>query len=82
MEERILQGNLPQVNYYTVFYREQNLGVEYIADIVKKCAETLGGVKAVDMSEDGQAIEIWVDGTYGVFAMYFFPYDGGVEICR
>lgn len=82
MKNRFYMLLCREANYYTVFYRQQNLGVEYIADIVKECAETLGDVKAVDMSEDGQAIEIWVDGTYGVFAMYFFPYDRGVEICR
>ena len=73
-----------ELNYYTVFYRNPDLGVEYIADVVKECADTLGEIKVIDPTEDGMAIEIWVtnpnweDSTH---ALYFFPYDGGVEIC-
>lgn len=70
-------------NYYTLFHRTKEAGLDHIADIVTECAETQGAIKSIERA-DG-AIEIWVDNPYfedSTYVMYFFPYDGGVEACR
>lgn len=73
-------------NYYTVIHRiGADASLDAIADVVIECAETQGAIKSIEITEDGGAIEIWVDNIYfedGVYVMYFFPYDGGVEVCR
>ena len=73
-------------NYYTVIHRiSADASLDTIADVVTECAETQGAIKSIEITEDGGAIEIWVDNIYfedSVYVMYFFPYDGGVEVCR
>lgn len=51
-----------------------------IEDLVIECAKVLGEIKSIDQV-DG-AIEIWVTSPFDTSAMYFFPYDGGVEACQ
>lgn len=52
-----------------------------IDDLVIECAQNIGTIKAIEQV-DG-AIEIWITNPYGeTHAMYFFPYDGGVEACQ
>lgn len=54
-----------------------------IEDLVIECARVLGEIKAIEQV-DG-AVEIWVDNPMFedcTCAMYFFPYDGGVEACQ
>lgn len=73
-----------ELNYYTVFCRQPKAN-EYIADVLLECIDTLGDVKAIDSTEDGAAIEIWIDNPCfedSVHVLYFFPYDGGVEVCQ
>ena len=70
------------IHYYTLFMRDLKLADETIEDVLLECAHTLGDIKAIDRV-DG-AIEIWVENEFfenGPYAMYFFPYDGGVEVC-
>lgn len=70
------------INYYTLFMRDLKLADETIEDVLLECAHTLGDIKAIERT-DG-AIEIWIENEFfenGPYAMYFFPYDGGVEVC-
>lgn len=71
-------------NYYTLMHRiGGDASLDTIADVVTECAETQGTIKSIERTEDGCAIEIWVDNAEDdVYVMYFFPYDGGVEVCR
>ena len=73
-------------NYYTVLRRiNADVSLDSIADVVTECAETQGAIKSIELTEDKGAIEIWVDNPYfedSAYVMYFFPYDGGVEVCR
>lgn len=71
------------INYFTLFMLVEK-AEETIEDILIECLHTLGEIKAIDPTDDG-AIEIWIENEFfenGPYAMYFFPYDGGVEICK
>ena len=68
------------INYYTLFMRDLKIAKESIEEIVIECIQNLGDVKAIDDVDD--AIEIWVENEHGCYAMYFFPYDRGVEVCK
>lgn len=67
------------INYYTLLMRVPEAD-EMMEEIVIDCATYVGHVKAIEQVEG--AIEIWVTNNNGTFAMYLFPYDEGVEICR
>lgn len=67
------------INYYTVFMRMPE-AEEMMEEVVIDCAKYIGDIKAIEMV-DG-AVEIWVSNNEGTYAMYLFPYDEGVEICR
>ena len=69
------------VNYYTVFVRDLKLADECIDDVVIECANDLGLIKSIELTEDKKAIEIWVSNSEDTYAMYFFPYDRGVIVC-
>ena len=69
------------VNYYTVFVRDIKLADECIDDVVIECANDLGLIKSIELTEDKRAIEIWVSNSEDTYAMYFFPYDAGVIVC-
>lgn len=70
------------IKYFTLFDFDIKLAIEPFESIFTDCVQTLGKVKAID-EVDG-AIEIWIENEFfenGPYAMYFFPYDGGVEVC-
>ena len=82
------------INYFTLCHRTTNPTeahnvmrypeddeLIFIDDLVIECAQNVGVIKAIEQV-DG-AIEIWITNPYGeTHAMYFFPYDGGVEACQ
>ena len=67
------------INYYTVLMRIPE-AEEMMEEVVIDCAKYVGDIKAIEMA-DG-AVEIWVSNDEGTYAMYLFPYDGGVEVCK
>ena len=55
-------------------------GKEKIEDVVLDCINCFGAtIKSIDTLDD--AIEIWIQKDDEAYVMYFFNYDGGVEIC-
>lgn len=86
------------VNYYTLCHRTKtpidadNIRIYTdsnelitIQDLIIECSKIFGEIKSIEVVNDNSAIEIWVDNPIvdgNVRAMYFFPYDGGVEACQ
>lgn len=68
-----------ELNYYTILVSRATAS-ETMEDVVIECAQVHGEIKAIE-SVDG-AIEIWVSSPFDTHAMYFFPYDRGVEKCQ
>jgi hypothetical protein len=68
-----------ELSYYTVFVHT-GLSGERLCDVVVECAGNVGCVKSIERNEHG-AIEIWVSKNEDSYAMYFFPYDGGIVTC-
>lgn len=69
-----------ELKYYTVFNISVE-GVEKIEDVVLDCINHIGAtIKSIDNTPEG-ALEIWIKKYEETYAMYFFNYDGGVEIC-
>lgn len=68
-----------ELKYYTVFNIIPE-GKEKIEDVVLDCINCFGAtIKSIDTLDD--AIEIWIQKNDEAYVMYFFNYDGGVEIC-
>jgi hypothetical protein len=69
------------INYYTVFRVDLKLADETIDDALIDCANYIGTIKSVGLTEDEQAIELWMTHEDDTYVAYFFPYDEGVIVC-
>lgn len=69
------------INYYTVFKIDLNLADETIEDVLVDCANYIGTIKSISLTEDEQALELWMTNDNDTYAAYFFPYDEGVIVC-
>lgn len=69
------------IKYYTIFNiinKSSNYPNEFWS-----CLDNLGKVKAIGLTENKDAIEIWfTDKDNNTYVAYFFAYDGGVIICQ
>ena len=71
------------INYYTLFAIQNAESNEpKFADEVIACAEEIGVIKSVTLTEDKGAIEIWVSYKDSSIVMYLFNYDEGVVQCQ
>ena len=74
------------INYYTIFHRtpiDYDMSEDILEDVlIDECLPALGAIKAIDLTENGDAIEIWWEDVNGnVYVAYFFDYDDGVVVC-
>ena len=74
------------INYYTIFYKtcvEADCTEDILEEVlIDECLPNIGQIKAIDRTEDGYAVECWIqDSENNVYAAYFFPYDAGVVVC-
>lgn len=71
-------------SYYTVFISRNKKSLPKFSDEVIECIQTQGCIKAIDLTEDGSAIEIWVQPAPAnePVVMYLFPYSKGVIECQ
>lgn len=69
------------INYYTLFRLDLKLADEPVGEAVIDCAKNIGVIKAIDLTEDGGAIELWMTYADETYVAYFFPYDAGVVVC-
>lgn len=69
-----------EFRYYTVFAR---VGAEQpVAEAIGECLHSWV-VKTIDLTPEGDAIEIWADiPERGLTVFYFFSYDSGVCECK
>ena len=66
-----------EISYFTVFKIIEHCLFNYeVIDVIKN----VGTVKAIDLTEAADAIEIWVKDIHQdlLTCMYLFPYDGGI----
>lgn len=69
------------INYYTLFKMDLKLADEPINEVLIECAQGIGEIKAIDLTEDNGAIEFWMTYQDETYVAYFFPYDAGVVVC-
>lgn len=70
-------------NYYTLFEVADEPLLTHFADDVIECAQTQGGIKILDLDEDKQSVEIWVQALdEEPVVMYLFHYEEGVIKCQ
>ena len=67
-----------EISYFTLFQivnNEISFGKEVI-----DCLNNIGQIKAIDMTENEDAVEIWVylDEDENSTCLYLFPYDAGL----
>lgn len=66
-----------EISYFTLFQIEdfESFGKEVIS-----CLKEVGVIKAIDLTEDKTAIEIWItqNDTTDSVCLYLFPYDAGI----
>lgn len=68
-------------NYYTLFKTGEKLCDKPFSCEVIECLKNVGTVKAFDITDDKEAIEIWVMIDDEPYVMYLFNYDQGVVKC-
>lgn len=65
-----------EISYFTVF---KIIEPQYLGEEVLDCCLNVGLVKAMDLTEAGDAVEIWVQPQDGEpTCLYLFPYDSGI----
>lgn len=66
-----------EISYFTLFKKVAH--TENAGDVVIECLENIGPIKCIDLTENKDAIEAWVNTPEGkVTCLYLFPYDGGL----
>lgn len=66
-----------EISYFTIFQRVEGL-TETTGEAVIDCLRAVGEVKAIDITTEKDAIEIWVIYQDEATCLYFFPYDTGI----
>lgn len=64
-----------EISYFTLF---KIINSQTFADEVIACLNNVGDIKAIDLTEAEDAIEIWVQNEENPTCLYLFPYDNGV----
>lgn len=64
-----------EISYFSVF---RVIEPEQLAEAIFECCVNVGTIKAMDLTEEQDAIEIWVENADGPTCLYFFPYDNGL----
>lgn len=65
-----------EISYFTVF---KIIEPQYLGEDVLDCCLNVGLIKAMDLTEAGDAVEIWVQPQDGEpTCLYLFPYDSGI----
>lgn len=64
-----------EISYFTLFKIKE---AQYFGQEVIDCLSYIGKVKAIDLTETKDAIEIWVENNNDPTCLYLFPYDNGV----
>ena len=67
-----------EMSYFTLFKIANS---KFFGDEVIDCLNNVGDVKCIDMTEPGDAIEIWIQSDMQeVTCLYLFPYDTGLVV--
>ena len=66
-----------EISYFTLFKLKQ---VESFPHEAIDCLQNIGPIKAIDLTEDKDAIEAWVMAKDEATCLYLFPYDMGVVV--
>lgn len=65
-----------EISYFTVF---KIMEPQYLGEEVLDCCLNVGLIKAMDLTETGDAVEIWVQPQdEEPTCLYLFPYDSGI----
>ena len=65
-----------EISYFTVF---KIIEPQYLDEEVLACCLNVGPIKAMDLTESGDAVEIWVQSENSEpTCLYLFPYDSGI----
>lgn len=64
-----------EISYFTLF---KIVEPQYLSYEVIECLKNVGEIKAIDLTEDKDAIEAWVMADGEATCLYLFPYDLGV----
>lgn len=67
-----------EISYFTLFHCGNPKSTETFEEAVIDCLNSIGPIKSIDLTEDGNAIEIWVMSDNEATCLYLFPYDDGV----
>ena len=75
------------INYYTIFETGWDESDETVGEAVVDCFNYISGeLKAIDLTDDGNAVEIWFaiseENRLVARCAYFFNYDEGVILCK
>ena len=64
-----------EISYFTLF---KIVEPQYFSYEVIECLKNIGDIKAIDLTEDKDAVEIWAMADGEATCLYLFPYDLGI----
>ena len=70
------------IGYYTLFIKNEHSDEDFGSAVIS-CADYLGQVKSIELTEDQAAVEIWFVSrdTSEPYVMYLFNYEEGIIQC-
>lgn len=74
-----------ELKYFTVFIGDSDCGREdVIENVIIDCLKSVGEIKSIEITDDKEAVEIWVTipEDNDTYVMYLFDYGRGVVPCR
>lgn len=78
---------------YTIFHRRWDGAIEQFLDnagtiedtlekiLIDECLPNRGRTKSIELTQDNDAVEIWISINGESFCYYFFPYDAALIEC-
>lgn len=63
---------------YTIFLLENDNPMELAETMIEDVLKYRGEIRGIDITQDKQAIEIWISEKGESYVFYFFPYDAAV----
>ena len=68
-----------EISYFTLFAMSPLMSdLVGLGAAAIECLKNVGAIKAIDLTESGDAVEIWVESLTGPTCLYLFSYDAGL----
>lgn len=70
-----------EISYFTLFQKHSDC-TETLGEAAIDCLQEVGAIKSIELTEQQDAIEIWIAQDTEATCLYLFPYDSGIVLVK